>query len=170
MMRQSGKQILTKRDQLSALLMALVVVCAGSSVLAANSRLDAAYVTDPLSGVALGGYDPLSYFTHGEPKPGRSDFEYYWQGVSWYFNNAANRDAFARAPEIYAPQFGGYGTMSMARGFLSDGNPLVYEVLDNRLYLFYSTGNHQAFMAANHMARWQAMEKWKVLAANLPRP
>lgn len=169
MMRHTGKQILTKRIGALALAAAAGLGLT-SAVPAANSRINEAYVTDPLSGVALDGYDPVSYFTEGEPLLGRADYEYFWQGVSWYFANQANRDVFERNPESYAPQFGGYGAMSMARGFLSDGNPLIYSVLDNRLYVFYSFGNHDAFLAASATARINAIEKWNVLQTSLSRP
>lgn len=135
---------------------------------AQTGRVAQAFVTDPLTGVALGGFDAVSYFTRDEPLIGQADHEYYWQGVSWFFANAANRDVFARAPEIYAPQFGGHGTMSMSRGYLSEGNPLIFIVRDNRLFLFYSQGNRDAFMQAENTARVRAMERWKVAAADLP--
>ena len=52
------------------------------------------------------------------------------------------------SPEIYAPQYGGHGAMSVARGFLSDSDPQIYTVFKQRLYLFYSAGNREAFLLA----------------------
>ena len=98
MMRQIGKQILT-----IAALAALSSV-AGVVLPAAAASLVTDIVTDPLTGVAIDGYDPVSYFTETEPQQGKPDFEYDWGGVPWYFATAANRDVFMRAPDIYAPQ------------------------------------------------------------------
>lgn len=167
MMRHRGKQILTKIFSVAGLAALTLAVCTGL-VSAQSARVTQLFVTDPLTSVALGGYDAVSYFTQGEPVLGQADHEYYWQGVSWFFASAANRDVFARDPDIYAPQFGGHGTMSMSRGYLSDGNPQIFIVLDNRLFLFYSQGNRDAFMQAENTARVRAMERWKVAAANLP--
>ncbi len=82
-------------------------------------------VTDPLTGVALDGFDPVTYFTEPLPRLGKPDYEYYWGGVPWYFVTAANRDVFIRAPDVYAPQHGGHCEMSLARGYLSDGKPQI---------------------------------------------
>ena len=50
------------------------------------------YATD---GVAVGGSDVVAYFTQGAPVQGSPEFSYDWRGVTWYFANVTNRDAFA---------------------------------------------------------------------------
>jgi hypothetical protein len=127
-------------------------------------------VTDPLSGVALDGFDPVSYFTEPRPVRGLPDFEYYWGGVPWYFANPANRDVFARAPEIYAPQHGGHCEMSLARGYLSDGKPEIFVIERMKLYLFYSAANREAFLLSKADALQRAGSNWSVLAAELIGP
>src|SRR5690349_8469029 len=101
MMRQKRKQNLTITRLLAALWLTLGLLLSAPVSAAA---LVTAIVTDPLTGVALEGYDPVSYFTEPEPIQGVADFEYQWGGVPWYFGSAANRDVFMRTPEIYAPQ------------------------------------------------------------------
>lgn len=124
-------------------------------------------VTDPLTGLGLSGTDPVSYFTEPEPLPGRSDYEFIWQNVPWYFATAANRDIFAGSPEIYAPQFGGHDAMGIARGFVSDSDPRIYAVFKQRLYLFYSAANREAFLLAPDAAGRAAEERWPDLSKNL---
>jgi hypothetical protein len=158
MMRQIGKEILT----IAALLGGLLLAAPASA-----ESVITAIVTDPLSGVAIDGYDPVSYFTDGEPKQGKPDFEYYWGGVPWYFVSAANRDVFIRAPEVYAPRFGGYCVMALARGYLSDGKPGIYLVRHDRLYLFYSTANRDAFELSEAEAASKAGGNWPKLSATL---
>lgn len=126
-----------------------------------------AIVTDPLTGIALGGMDPVSYFTEATPLPGRSEFEFDWGGVPWHFASAANRDIFAKSPEIYAPQYGGHCAMGMARGFLSAGDPKVYVIFKQRLYFFYSAANREAFLLAPDAAAIRSQEKWQVLSKTL---
>jgi hypothetical protein len=125
-------------------------------------------VIDPLTGVAMGGYDPVSYFTEVDPQQGRAEFEYYWHDVPWHFATAANRDIFAGNPEIYSPMFGGLGAMSLARGYPSEGNPRIYLVLANRLFLFYSTGNREAFVAAPRSSFERAMANWEKFLQDQP--
>ncbi|QQR39623.1 YHS domain-containing (seleno)protein [Devosia rhizoryzae] len=123
--------------------------------------------TDPLTGLAIGGMDPVSYFTEDAPLPGKPDYEVVWMGAPWLFANKANRDVFERQPKIYAPQYGGHGAMSMARGFVSDADPLIYAVYKQRLYLFYSAANREAFLLAPDAAALRGQEHWQVLSKSL---
>ena len=159
MMRQIGKQILT----IAVLLGGLLAPVQAASIVTT-------IVTDPFSGVALEGYDPVTYFTEAQPQLGLPDYEYYWGGVPWYFVSAANRDVFIRAPEVYAPQHGGYCEMSLARGYLSDGNPKIYAVEKMKLYLFYSAANREAFLLSKAEAIAEAEGKWPVLSKDLIGP
>ena len=142
----------------------------GFALSAAAASLVTTVVTDPLTGVAISGYDPVSYFIGPEPQRGLPDHEYYWRGVPWYFASAANRDVFIRAPEIYAPQFGGYCSMSLARGHLSDGNPRFYAISKMKLHLFYSAANREAFLLSPERAAGDAAVNWPELSADLAGP
>jgi YHS domain-containing protein len=163
MMRQICKQILT--------MLALGLALAGYFAGPANAAsLVTTIVTDPLTGVAIDGYDPITYFPEPEPLRGSPDHEYYWGGVPWYFVSAANRDVFMRAPEIYAPQFGGHCAMSLGRGYLSDGKPTMYVIVKLKLYLFYSTANREAFLMSADEALVNAALNWNELAKELSGP
>ena len=158
-MKQTSKQILT--------MLAFVLPLLGTDLPVQAQSIVTDIVTDPLTGVALGGMDPVSYFTEEAPLLGRGDFEFIWHGVPWHFATEANRDAFERAPEIYAPQFGGHGAMSVARGFVSDADPTMYTVYRQRLYLFYSAGNREAFLLAPAEAAVKAEANWPALSKKL---
>lgn len=158
MMRQIGKQILT------------IALWAGLAFSAHAGSLVTTIVTDPLTGVAIDGYDPVSYFIDPEPHLGVSDFEYDWGGVPWYFESAANRDVFARNPEIYAPQYGGHCLMSLSRGYLSDGKPGLYLKIGLKLYFFYSTANRDAFLLSKAEALAAAAKNWPGLQKHLIGP
>jgi hypothetical protein len=163
MMKQTSKQILT---MLAFVLPLLAVLTAGSAPVRAQSVVTL-IVTDPLTGIAIGGMDPVSYFTEPSPALGLPDYEFVWQNVPWYFSTPANRDVFSQAPEIYAPQFGGHGAMSMARGFVSDSDPRLYTVFKQRLYLFYSASGREAFLLAPDAAAIKAEENWAQLSKTL---
>lgn len=172
-MRQMGKQRLT----LIAIGMLVLAGLLGAAAIAQESAPPASedpvphgarYVVNPLTGVALGGMDPVSYFTDPEPQQGVRDFEFVWAGVPWYFSTAANRAVFMGAPEVYAPQFGGHGLTALARGFLSDGNPRIYVIHAQRLFLFYSRGNREAFELSRRQTLEDAQANWDELLANPP--
>jgi len=163
MMRQICKQILT-------MLGVGLAICGLSGAPASAASLVTTIVSDPLTGVAIDGYDPITYFTETEPQSGSPDYEYSWGGVPWYFVSAANRDVFMRAPEVYAPQYGGHCAMSLARGYLSDGKPGLYAIERMKLYLFYSTSNREAFLIGKEEALANAALNWQDLAKELSGP
>jgi hypothetical protein len=163
MMTQTSKQILTMLAFVLPLLGLAPLVVAPVYAQSVVTLI----VTDPLTGVGIYGMDPVSYFTEAEPLQGRADFEYIWQNVPWHFATAANRDIFATAPEIYAPQFGGHGAMGMARGYVSDSNPAIYVVFKQRLYMFYSAANREAFVLAPDDAAIAAETNWVDLSKDL---
>jgi YHS domain-containing protein len=91
-----------------------------------------------LDGAAIKGYDPVAYFTQGKPVPGSEQFVLRHKGATFRFASAANRDAFAAAPERYAPQYGGFCAYGTSRGYKADIDPAAYTVVDGKLYLNYS--------------------------------
>ncbi len=117
-------------------------------------------VADRLTGFAIGGFDPVAYFTDGKPVPGRAEFELSSAGVVWRFANEGNRAAFAANPEVYAPQFGGYDPIAIARGVSTAGHPEIWLISNSRLYLFYNATAREAFAANPDAARLAAEEKW----------
>lgn len=156
-MRQIGKQILTLTKSYGLWFVLCLYIAVAQSAAAQERHV----VTNFLTGVALSGYDPVSYFTEPEPQVGVPLFEYEWNGVPWYFASAANRDVFIGNPEIYAPLFGGHCAMSLARGHFSDGNPTIYRIVDTRLVLFYSVGNREAFGLMGQAALDAALSRWE---------
>src|SRR5262245_58704577 len=66
--------------------------------------------------LAIKGYDPVAYFTEGKPTLGLASIEYEWDGHIYRFASAANRDRFKADPVHYAPQFGNFCAMALAKG------------------------------------------------------
>jgi YHS domain-containing protein len=161
MMRQKRKKNLT----ITGLLLLALTFAPMQPVFAA--ALVGRIVSDPLTGVAIEGFDPVSYFTDAEPKLGVPDYAVTWGGVPWYFASAANRDVFIRNPEIYAPQFGGHCATSLARGYLSDGKPRLFLIRKLKLYFFYSVANREAFLASERSLTSTAVKNWPGLERTL---
>lgn len=117
--------------------------------------------SDNATGLAIAGFDPVSFFTVAQPVAGRSDHEYVWQDATWRFATMANLAAFRHAPEVYAPQFGGLGAFALARGHHTAGNPRVWLILNGRLYFFYSVENRLKWLRDPETWHLKATENWK---------
>jgi hypothetical protein len=102
-------------------------------------------VSDPASGLAIGGFDPVAYFTDAAPRLGSSDFELSFAGVVWRFRNEGNRAAFIADPDVYMPRFGGYDPVAVARGASAPGHAELWSIAEDRLYLFYGAAARDAF-------------------------
>jgi YHS domain-containing protein len=94
--------------------------------------------TTAFSQKAVGGYDPVAYFTQGAPVKGERDFSYDYKGALWLFSSAENRDVFIADPDAYAPQYGGYCAWALAQNKLAKGDPKYWNIVDGRLYLNYN--------------------------------
>ncbi|MBL4806256.1 MAG: YHS domain-containing protein [Rhodobacteraceae bacterium] len=87
------------------------------------------------NGVAINGYDPVSYFIDGWPIEGTPRHSLDWKGAIWHFATAQNRNDFADHPEHYAPQFGGYCAFAASKGAIAPTVPEAWTVYNYRLYL-----------------------------------
>lgn len=111
----------------------------------ARAEADPIY-TSPSDNVALGGYDPVAYFTDGKPIPGSPDHELAWRGATWRFASAEHREAFRDSPEAYAPQYGGYCAWAVAaKNQLYSGDPQYWRIVDGKLYVNYDQGVQTAW-------------------------
>lgn len=91
-------------------------------------------------GTAIRGYDPVAYFTEGKPVEGKSEFTQKWNGATWRFASAQNRDRFAAEPAKFAPQYGGYCAWAVSQGYTASTVPEAWKIVDGKLYLNYSKG------------------------------
>ena len=94
--------------------------------------------TGIIKGVAVGGYDPVAYFTEKKPVPGKADITFVHEGATWRFASATNRDAFKADPAKYAPQYGGHCAWAVSQGYTAKGDPLAWTVTGGKLYLNYN--------------------------------
>jgi YHS domain-containing protein len=118
------------RVRTTLLVIAVVVGIAAAIGVLSLGRADGVEpVNKDAAGLALRGYDAVAYFREGEAAEGRAQFSHTWNGARWLFVSAENRDQFARDPEAYAPQYGGY---------TADGDPRAWKIVNGRLYLNYN--------------------------------
>lgn len=116
-------------------------------------------------GVALGGTDPVAYFTEGKPVQGSPAHSYDHDGATWHFASAETRDAFAADPERYAPKYGGYCAWAVSQGYTAKTDPDAWRIVDGKLYLNYNKAVQQRWEGdipgniAKGDANWPGLDK-----------
>lgn len=117
--------------------------------------------TGVLSRVAVGGYDPVAYFTDGRPVRGATQFRTMHQGYEYRFASAEHLAAFRANPARYLPQYGGYCAWAVSQGYTASGNPNNWRIVDGRLYLNYN---------AEIQTRWEQDIPGHIRSANANWP
>ena len=110
------------------------------------------------TGLAMRGYDPVAYFTDGKPTRGDWQITASHNGATYRFASESNRDAFMADPAAYIPAYGGYCAFGTAMGFKFDGDPNVWKIVDNKLYLNLSKGVQ---------TRWEGKQAHFISTANV---
>lgn len=158
----------------AALVAASLLVVAGCAGPRTSFDSGDSIVLSDDSGVALGGYDAVSYFSDGGPVRGREDLTVEHGGATYRFATEAHREAFAADPERYAPAYGGWCAWAVAdgTGALVEVDPRSYVVQDGRLLLFYDgfladtrawwLGRDPQELAGVADANWSRIEKTAV--------
>jgi hypothetical protein len=126
-------------------------------------------VVNRFTGLAIEGFDPVAYFTDARPLVGRPGLELSQAGAIWRFRNEGNRASFVADPEIYSPQFGGYDPTDVARGVTVAGNPRLWMIAGERLFLFSREASRDAFAANPDRYVQRANTRWPTLQQELPR-
>ena len=85
--------------------------------------------------LALHGFDPVAYFTDGEPARGSDALVHVHEGAAYRFASQAHLDAFKADPGRYVPAYGGFCAYGVSVGKKFDGDPTLWKIEDGRLYL-----------------------------------
>lgn len=91
------------------------------------------------NGLALKGYDPVSYFHSGKAQKGNQKFNFQYNHVTYWFIDNVNKQEFLTNPRKYEPQFGGWCAYAVANSKSKvDIDPQSFLIQDGRLLLFYN--------------------------------
>ncbi|MGE5615321.1 MAG: YHS domain-containing (seleno)protein [Bacillota bacterium] len=82
------------------------------------------------------GFDPVAYFTNGEPERGKHTLPATYEGRTYYFASDESRRAFLAQPAKYEPQFGGFCSNGAAYKVKLGSDPTQFVVRDGRLFIF----------------------------------
>ena len=105
------------------------------------------------NGLAIRGYDPVSYFKADGPAKGKKEFAFTYQGATYRFFNEENLNLFKSNPEKYQPVYGGWCAYAMgANGEKVEVDPETFKIIDGKNYLFYN------FYFTNTLKKWNQDE------------
>ncbi len=91
------------------------------------------------NGIAIKGYDPVSYFIQTKAIKGNKELAVFHQGITYYFSTAANKEVFKLNPLKYEPEYGGWCAYAMGEnGEKVSVDPATFKILNGKLYLFYN--------------------------------
>ena len=99
----------------------------------AKSEISVAYFSDD----AVSGYDVVAYFTQNKAVEGSEDFTFEYKEAVWSFSSQEHLNLFKADPEKYEPQYGGYCAWSVSQGNSAESDPLVWRIIEDKLYLNY---------------------------------
>jgi YHS domain-containing protein len=86
--------------------------------------------------VMLLGYDPVAYFTKGEPTRGKAQFKTNLPDRTYYFASSENQALFAANPAKYEPQYGGFCASGAAFAIKLGSDPTAWQIYNGRLFIF----------------------------------
>lgn len=91
-------------------------------------------------GVALGGFDPVGYFTDKMPIKGDAKIEGTYNGALYYFVSQEHRATFEKDPTKYAPAYGGFCGYAASIGKVRPADPLIWSIVDGQLIVQHTKG------------------------------
>ena len=134
----------------------------------ASSALAEAEVNVTPTGLALRGNDPVAYFTVGKPTLGDFEITSDYEGATYRFASAENKAIFDADPAKYTPQFGGYCAFGAAFGKKFDGDPNVWKIVDDKLYLNLAPAVAVRWNENTAELIEQANGEWQTIRAKAP--
>lgn len=121
---------------------AFAAAAALSMALAAPAIAGEQYID--ATGYAVSGYDVVAYrdlaqqpvgSAQSEAVKGKAAITAEYNGATWAFSSAENRDKFLQDPAFYAPAYDGHCAYGVSKGGKVPGNPNLWRIVDDKLYL-----------------------------------
>lgn len=137
-----------------------VAFCAATITVSSALAAIAADKVNQVDGVALHGFDPVSYFVQKKPLKGDPALASSYKGVTYEFHSAENLAAFKQSPEKYLPQYGGFCAFAVANGVKADIDPYAYQISDGKLYVNFSVEKRDEFQKKTGENIGKANHNW----------
>lgn len=91
------------------------------------------------STTGVNGYDLVSYHKGEKPLVGNGNHLAVYDGVAYLFVNEENKAKFESNPQKYLPEYGGYCAFGVSVGKKFVGDPDVWKIVGDKLYLNLDT-------------------------------
>jgi YHS domain-containing protein len=114
-------------------------------------------------GLAVSGYDVVAYFDQKQAIKGSDAYTYQYKGATYRFMSEEHLAAFAKDPEQFLPQYGGFCAYGAAQGHKAPADPEAWTVIDGKLYLNYNKQVQKAFLKDTSGKLSQADANWQKL-------
>ena len=104
------------------------------------------------NGIALKGYDPVSYYS-GKPLKGNRAYMFTYKSITYLFSSQQNLEKFKSNPAGYEPMYGGWCAYAMGKsGEKVEVDPETFKIVQGKVYLFYN------FYFNNTLTDWNKNE------------
>ncbi|HEX4166096.1 MAG TPA: YHS domain-containing (seleno)protein [Bryobacteraceae bacterium] len=113
--------------------------------------------------VAAKGYDVVAFFDQKKPMKGDPKYSYEYNRAKYNFISTGHVALFAKNPEAYLPQYGGYCAVGTSMGHKADIDPESWAVIDGKLYQNSSQGAQKLFDKDPQSAIKRADQNWAKL-------
>ena len=114
------------------------------------------------SKLMLLGYDAVAYFTDNAAVKGDPNIKLEHLGVTYRFASEAHKTEFAKSPEKYMPQFGGFcaNGINYAVPWGAGGGPDTWRIYRGKLYVFGGQASRDQFEMDTERNLKLAHEYW----------
>lgn len=120
--------------------------------------------------VAMGGYDPVSYFQEGLPKAGKPEIHYVYLGRYYYFSSEENKAKFVESPVGYSPLYAGHCAHSFSQDIERVGNPGIFNIdTSGNLVLFANEDAKSKWLQSPNVAKQKADKRWEARKSDITK-
>jgi len=105
-------------------------------------------------GIALKGFDPVTFFTYNKAVRANGSISYSHKGVKYFFASNNNLATFKENPKKYEAQYGGWCAYNMSKdGKKVTANPQFFAISSDNLFFFHSKEAKLKWLAAEEMKK-----------------
>lgn len=134
-------------------------------LIARNGSAGKTLVFTDRDGVALEGYDPISYFMDNRPAKGDAKIEATYEGALYHFVSQEHREVFEKNPSKYAPAYGGFCGYAASIGKVRPADPSVWSIVDGQLIVQNSKSAMELWEKDVAGSKQKADRNWPLLVA-----
>jgi YHS domain-containing protein len=120
------------------------------------------------NGIAIGGYDIVTYFDGTKPAKGNEAYTSKYESATYYFASPENQKLFTDNPKKYIPQYDGYCALAVSYGKKISIDPLTYKIKEGKLYLFFNGKTSHGRL--NSLDTWNKNEEKLLKKADINWP